>query len=704
MAKWWENFPWRVIQTNMRELDMQGLDAEKFVSDLKAFHANAVMVSFGGTLANYVSVVPDCYPNPYLALSPTTSSSSAASADTSSLKSASGTEMQKLVQLCHKEGIKVIARTDFSKMHKSIFEKHPDWAYREGDDLVPLDSNGYISTCQNGGFQQNFMDEVITEIITKFKVDGIYCNMGGFMVVDYNEKLHGPCQCENCRRSFKEKFGMDLPKKDLPFASMADPSVQAYQKFKGMVAANQKKRVAALIKSIDPNVAYCSVDYVRQESNTSIGRALPFWQYSASSNTRTIIGCGFGADNADVDMMGFTARETSVSPALQEYRLWQALANFGGLDYFIMGRLDNKKDTSAYDRVKRVFTYAYQHEELLKNAKSTASVLLVRDSYQIPNPEERGWIRLLTELHIPFDETLSSALVNKIKQNYKLIVLPEKPRLSAELCNLLNIYISENGMIIATGKASTGLTALGVKVEKPVVAEGCYLAITDSDKTTLPDLQLRGQLPMGKGYNQYTNLTATGFCPIMPAQKFGPPEVCYCQEEPTGLYGVLVNNYGNGKTVYLPWNIGSIYYTEGYDIWFDLAKSVLVDVLGIKQVAKNLSPMVEVTVGMSKGKTLISLVNGTGHFGTSFFDPVSIYDVEIELPANAISKGKIVVKEWDCVGACQDGACQDCAYIDSLRCESLVKKDNCTVQICDGMVRILVKELGFFEQIIVYSE
>ena len=137
-----------------------------------------------------------------------------------------------------------------------------------------------------------------------------------------------------------------------------------------MVTASQKKRISALIKSVNPDVAYCSVDYVRQESNTEIGRALPHWQYSAASNTRTIIGCGLGADNADVDFMAFSARGTSVTPALQEYRLWQALSNFGGADYFIMGRLDNKEDTSAYARVRKVFEYAYKNESILAYAKT----------------------------------------------------------------------------------------------------------------------------------------------------------------------------------------------------------------------------------------------------------------------------------------------------------------------------------------------
>jgi len=64
MARWWEGYPWRMIQTNMREIDIVGLDAQRYVENLKSFHANSVMVSFGGTMANYLSKVEDHYVNP----------------------------------------------------------------------------------------------------------------------------------------------------------------------------------------------------------------------------------------------------------------------------------------------------------------------------------------------------------------------------------------------------------------------------------------------------------------------------------------------------------------------------------------------------------------------------------------------------------------------------------------------------------------
>ncbi len=650
MAKWWQDFPWRLIQTNLREIDIISLDPVRFVADLKAFHANSVMFNFGGTEAFYPSKVKDHYINPFL----------------------KGDPLKTLVELCHENNIKVIARTDFSKMHKSIFEAHPDWAYVE-DGAGALDSNGFYSTCQSGGFQHEFMDNVISEIINTYKVDGIYCNMGGFMTVDYNLKLHGPCQCENCKKTFASAFNMELPQKDLPFADPRKPEVATYQKFKAMVTAQQKKRVTELIKSINPEVAYCGVDYTRLEANTELGRPLPPWMYNASSNTRMINSTHSRADNADVDMMGFASRGASVSPYLQQYRLYQALANFGGLDYFIMGRLDNKEDTSAYENVKTVFSFAAENEKIYGSASSCATVLMIKDSYKIPSAEERGWVRFFTELHIPFDEVIVPSLKAVDFSQYSLVVLPSKARLAEEVIELLDDFVFKGGKLLVSGK-SVKLKSIGVS---PKVAQneatGAYLKLSSADKAILGALKDRSFVPVGKGWYGYEGEAKSSLCAIMPPQCFGPPELCYEKEEPTGGFGLLINDYGAGKTAYLPWEIGTLYFNEGYDVWFLFAKAVVEEVLGQKSIAPELSEMVEVTYGKCKEGLLVSLVNGTGHFSTSFFKPVEVRDIEIVLPWN----------------------------LPTASCYALSGKKECQCVVEDGQVRIKLDKLGMFETLVI---
>ena len=46
------------------------------------------------------------------------------------------TNLRQIIDACHEEGIRVIARTDFSKVHYDLYEQHPEWAvsHRQGRD------------------------------------------------------------------------------------------------------------------------------------------------------------------------------------------------------------------------------------------------------------------------------------------------------------------------------------------------------------------------------------------------------------------------------------------------------------------------------------------------------------------------------------------------------------------------------------------
>ena len=39
MSNWWQGYPWRHIQTNLREIDMIDISADQVVRDLQAFNA-----------------------------------------------------------------------------------------------------------------------------------------------------------------------------------------------------------------------------------------------------------------------------------------------------------------------------------------------------------------------------------------------------------------------------------------------------------------------------------------------------------------------------------------------------------------------------------------------------------------------------------------------------------------------------------------
>ena len=91
---WWTNYPWRMVQTNFREIDMDGIDAESYARSLADFGATVVTLNAGGILASYESKLPYHTVSKYL----------------------TGSSLKEIVDACHKRGIRVIARMDFSKI------------------------------------------------------------------------------------------------------------------------------------------------------------------------------------------------------------------------------------------------------------------------------------------------------------------------------------------------------------------------------------------------------------------------------------------------------------------------------------------------------------------------------------------------------------------------------------------------------------
>jgi hypothetical protein len=88
MEKWWNNHPWRQIQTNLREIDMQDINAEQFVKDLRSFYATSVLFNASGIIANYQTDLEFETVNPCL----------------------QGDSLAKIIEKCHEANIKVIAR------------------------------------------------------------------------------------------------------------------------------------------------------------------------------------------------------------------------------------------------------------------------------------------------------------------------------------------------------------------------------------------------------------------------------------------------------------------------------------------------------------------------------------------------------------------------------------------------------------------
>ena len=550
---WWTNYPWRMVQTNFREIDMDGIDAESYAQSLTDFGATVVTLNAGGILASYESKLPYHTVSKYL----------------------TGSSLKEIVDACHKRGIRVIARMDFSKIPYAVYEQHPQWAFRTADGGI-VNQNGFVQTCQNSEYQQEKVMDILTELLTTHPFDGVYCNMSGFVATGYDGRIYGMCTCDRCKAGFKAATGMDAP----VTMDMKNPVTLRYMSFQTGCGKKLRAKMTAAIKAISPEIAVDKVDYLRSESHTDID--IPIWVYSASSNARQTAFAGLVCDNASVDYMGFRYRESSVSPGVSALRQWQNLSNAGTTSVYVIGRLDNHRDRSTFEAHRRVFRFHKAQEALLAGLHSGAEVLLVMKSQQFrSDPESFGWIRALTASHIPFDEVKASGVNEAALEGKKLVILADVRDLQPAQCALLDAFVQKGGMLVSSGDSGvrgnpTSLQCLGIeKVLERKKTVSTVFTLTDPDAQAL---KRSAEAPViAPGAEIRVCQYAPGVKTLLrtePEPHYGPPEIAYHTTE-TADPGLTVYSFGSGKAVYIPWFCGSFYHNEGYTNTLNIMQDVL---------------------------------------------------------------------------------------------------------------------------------
>ncbi len=129
---WWNRTPLRFMQTNLREIDAQDFDVDKYVQSVLDASVNIVLLSVGGQVANYPTKLPFHYRNPHM----------------------KGDLVGEVVEKLNENGVKVMARFDFARINESIALNNTDWLY-----LSPkgehVHDNGHFLSCINGDYRND---------------------------------------------------------------------------------------------------------------------------------------------------------------------------------------------------------------------------------------------------------------------------------------------------------------------------------------------------------------------------------------------------------------------------------------------------------------------------------------------------------------------------------------------------------------------
>lgn len=657
---WWETWPWRLIQTNLREIDMRDIDAERYVASLRSFDATVAMINTSGIVASYPTALGLHTPSRFL----------------------QGDSLARIVAACHAAGIKVIARTDFSKVRRPLYERHPEWAAIGADGAI-VEEHGDVHVCVNGAYQREHAQAIVEETITSLDVDGIYFNWAGYLSYDYRGVDHGNCRCASCAERFSSMFDLPLPTE----RDLNDPAYRRYLVFQDRTLREDRASMHARIRRLRPDLAidqaFPAGGFVRQESNTALGRRT--WPYSASDNTKWVTASypRMVSSNASVDFIDFPVRHVSVSPHLQRLRLAQALANGGGLDFYVIGRLEDKADRSGFEGVREIFRFHAAHQDEYRDLSSCAKVTLLTGP-RLDVEEHRGWFRVLAEHHFLFDVLVTEGADDAALERYEAVVVPGLEPIGDELAGRLDRFVERGGSLLVSGLAgfrdeeyeprdTSPFACLGIERVREVRADtrGSSFRIDERDgfdRLADTDLVYLDGPYVDAAYSSDVRRRLS----LIPPGPFGPPERVVL-EEPTGKPAMTTRAFGDGRAIYLPWRCGALVERDGHPNTSDFLADVLEHHAGLEPLGGNLSPMVEATLfERPGGDLLLHLVNASGHFGVREVAPVPMHDVEVVLPFEG-----------------------DPASVTALA------GNGCAWSSADGRLAVRVPELGLFEALVI---
>ncbi|WRS26280.1 alpha-amylase family protein [Oscillospiraceae bacterium MB08-C2-2] len=667
---WWENRAWRMVQTNLREIDMADISADQYVQDLQSFHANTVMINTGGIVANYNTQLPFHYKNPYL----------------------QGDSLEQIIKACHSAGIRVFARVDFSKVRMAIYEQNPQWAYLSPKGEI-INYNGDVHMCFNSEYQRVHALSIMREIVELLDVDGFFMNMSGYqMSYDYTRGWMGICQCENCQRDFFRRYGHRIPLEP-------DESNLVYQKYLQYQRETTQEYyddIAGAMRAIKPDICLNKIDYLRTEAGTWVEIPEMNYHYKAAEITKAAKYSFPGKVPASttVDFIDMIYRFSAVAPQQQVLRIAEAVANGGVADYYMMARLDNNPDKSGHRPLQEMFRYLAENEaDYTTGVQSLAKIALIKprlEGFNVRNgammADYMGWFRFLSQYHYLFDCIEHGALEKISLDKYATVILPDIAMLSDQETQKLDAFAQRGGTLICDGEAglrdeknavrnTPGLACLGIERVGLVARniQAAYFQLSQEDPFPLfaKENTTRIHLYGDYVYADYTSETVK-YMRLIPPHMFAPPERAY-HTNITEYPAVTIHRHGKGHGVYIPWKPAADYYRYGFPATCRFLADLLENVLHTSRITGNLPPMVEVNYSAAPdgNARYVHLVNGSGYFINAYFDPIELHDLEVEIPYEK----------------------------KPLSVESMVQKKPLPYQLADGKLTIQVDKMGLFEAV-----
>ena len=566
----WVHKPMRWAQLTLVENDPEKFDPAFWFDYFRRTRSDAVCLSGGGCVAYYPTQIPFHHRSRWLGQRDV---------------------LGELISGCRKLGMVVIVRTDPHATYDDVQAAHPDW--------IAVDANGnqrrhWASpemwvTCGLGPYNFEFMTEVKKEIMSRYRVDGIFINRWDGS---------GMCYCEHCRNRFKAASGLELPRTNNP----QDPARRAYILWRQQRLFDLWQTWDRAVRAINPDS--CVIPNTGGGATSSldmkkIGELAPTlmadrqarhglmapWaigtnakEYRATMDAKPIVGIfSVGVEEP------YRWKDSVQSPA--EIRVWVADLVANGMRPWFTKFGAVPHDQRWLKPVEEIYRRLAGWEPYLRNEQPLARVALVysqQTGWFVGNEIEghiNGWCQALIEARIPFELVHDRRLDAAYLDRFKTLILPNVAALSEAQCAQLEAFVQTGGSVIATHQTSLcdewgvrrnnfGLAALfGVnfagKIEPRM--QNAYLRLEHEATPHHPLLKGLEDAPrIIHGVSRVEVSPREQFPPmpltLIPSYPDLPMEMVYPRVARTDIAQVFLREHGQGRVAYFPWDIDRTFW------------------------------------------------------------------------------------------------------------------------------------------------
>lgn len=567
----WFDRPMRWVQLTLVENDPGRFDPQFWIDYFRRLHADAATLSAGGIVAYYPTEVPLHHRSAWLG---------------------DRDPFGVLVAGCRGLGMNVLARTDPHAVRDEVRRAHPDWiAVTKDNEPCRHWANAELwVTCALGPYNFDFMDQVHREIVSKYRVDGIFANRWA--------PQGGICYCVHCQKNFKDTTGRELPRTADPH----DPVRREFLAWRKARLTELWRRWDATIRAVNPEARFIPngppdlktagelapiqfADYQARRGVTP-----PWANGRRAKEYRSVLGPRPIGGIFSVGLEEPYRWKDSVQSE-PEIRLWVAEGTANGMRPWV-----TKFSGVLYDRrwlpiVERIYQWHFDHERYLRNEAPLARVALLHSEQTAthhlgvadgdrPDDHVRGMYHALVEARVPFELVHEAFLTADRLDRFKLLILADTAALSDSQCAAIRAYVDRGGSVVATFASSLydeaghrrddfGLAdVFGVSFDKRVDGpmQNSYLSLDADPSTGLRHPILNGLDDASRIINGVFRIAVrptTEFpspVTLIPTYPDLPMEDVYPRVPRTDTRELYVRELGCSRIVYFPWDIDRTFW------------------------------------------------------------------------------------------------------------------------------------------------